>query len=100
MLKGFNRIISALIALCLIIGVLPSVALFDAKAADVQDLYFDFIKGNVGDTTAYATTITYDMNTAGSEDEINTSIVSEPWAVRSVSQGVDGGGYFTYNRRF
>ncbi|MBR5479891.1 MAG: hypothetical protein IKU84_06900, partial [Clostridia bacterium] len=95
---SFKRILSAVLAFCMILGAMPSVALFDAQAAGT-DLYYNFIKGNIGTGmgTAHVKTITYANTTAGNEAELNPTIASEPWEVRTASAGVDGGGgYFAY----
>jgi len=94
----FSRIISALLVLCMVIGALPAIALTTAEAAGT-DLYFNFIKGNMGTGkgTAHVKTITYENTTKGAANEYNTTIASEPWAFKSCSAGVDGGGgYWAY----
>ncbi|MBR5272742.1 MAG: hypothetical protein IKU25_05040, partial [Clostridia bacterium] len=92
-----KRIISMVLTLCMVIGALPAIAHTTAEAA--TDLYFNFVKGNIGTGkgTAHVKTIIYENTTSGAANEYNTTIPSEPWAFKSCSAGVDGGGgYFAY----
>ncbi|MBR5272010.1 MAG: heparinase II/III family protein, partial [Clostridia bacterium] len=85
------RVISALLTLCMVVGVMPGVTL-PAKAA-TETLVYDFTVANdsASFTTDYVKSITYDT-VANS-----TTGISEPWAFLSFTPGSSArNNYFTY----
>ena len=92
-----SRVLSAVLALCMIVGMLPSMAFFTASAAD-DGLYYDFEKvvASTSDT-AFMQTVTYDMTTTGGASEMNPDVVSEPFAFNGYDPGASGAPYWTAN---
>ncbi len=88
---SFKRIMSALLTLCMIVSVLPGVALFSADAAATA-LYYDFTVANTTGTMTTDTvkTITYDVVSA-------TGATTEPWAFNAfTSNSTAANTYFMY----
>ncbi|MBR5272418.1 MAG: hypothetical protein IKU25_03365, partial [Clostridia bacterium] len=67
---------------------------------EVRDYFYNFKKGYTGDTSLQSVQkVTYAMTEAGSDSEVNKSIVSDPWAYYNDDSAAqnDGNNYFKYN---
>ena len=88
MAKTLKRVLSALLVLCMFVGLLPQITIdFSVAKAAASNVYYDFSKANTGSYGAdaaarreYFASLTYDKVAS-----LNSSITSGKWAYHSYS---------------
>ncbi len=87
--QTLKRVLSALLVLCLFVGLLPQIAPEQEIVAQAAaaTMYYDFTKANTGSygATAAAKLASFQALTYDAVAALNTSITSDPWAYHSYS---------------
>ncbi|MBR5272391.1 MAG: hypothetical protein IKU25_03230, partial [Clostridia bacterium] len=98
-----KRTLSALLVLCLFVGLMPQITIdFSTAKAAAATMYYDFTKANTGSFGAdgAAKRAAFAALTYNAVAALNTSIASDPWAYHSYTcvteDGKDAGAYAGY----